>query len=365
MSEISESAYYDRQVRLPEVGVAGQAKLKQARVLVVGAGGLGCPALSYLAAAGVGTLGICEGDDVELSNLHRQTIYGHASVGESKAECAAERLRDHNPFIEVRTHTERLTPDTAEQLFRDYDFVLDCTDNFATKYLINDTAVVTRTPVIFASIYQYDGQLFVVDSDAGTACMRCLWPEIPDPGCVGSCAEVGVLGAVPGIFGSFQAIEAIKRILGLPGCLDSSMILFDCLSFTTQRVPFPKYAGCALCGDAPTITSIDAAAYDPTCSWECELESINLSDYQLIDIREADEVQANPIASFSHTHIAMSTWNLDAPSINSEASYLLSCARGARSRALVEQLRARGHDNVYSLIGGAEALNEEAHENNG
>jgi len=353
---LTESAYYDRQTRLPQVGEVGQQTLRESRVLVVGAGGLGSPALSYLAAAGVGTIGICEGDHLEASNLHRQTLYSHDTIGEPKAELAASRLREQNPFITVHTHPERLTPDSATSLFSDYDLVLDCTDNFPTKFLINDAAVITKTPVIFASIYQYDGQLFLVNTGDGGPCMRCLWPEIPEPGCVGSCAEVGVLGAVPGVFGAMQATEAIKFIIGLPGVLGHELVLFDCLTYAVQKIPFAKHALCPVCGDQPSIQTIDAANYDPNADLEVEIIANQLSDYRLIDIREPDEVAADPIEGVAHECIAMSTWDLDSPPINRDAKYLLSCARGMRSKSLAGKLRERGYTNVYSVISGAEAF---------
>jgi adenylyltransferase/sulfurtransferase len=353
---LTEAAYYDRQTRLPQVGEAGQQKLRESRVLVVGAGGLGSPALSYLAAAGVGTIGICEGDMLEASNLHRQTLYRHDTIGEPKAALAAQRLREQNPFINVQTHAESLTPDGAETLFANYDLVLDCTDNFPTKFLINDASVLTKTPVIFASIYQYDGQLFLVNTRDGGPCMRCLWPEVPEPGCVGSCAEVGVLGAVPGVFGCMQAIEAIKFIIGLPGVLGRELVLFDCLTYGVQKIPMPKHAECPVCGDHARIVTIDTKNYDPDADLEVDIGSLRLEDYCIIDIREADEIATDPIEGVEHEGIAMSTWDLDSPPIDHETQYLISCARGMRSKSLAGKLRDKGYTNVYSVIGGAEAF---------
>jgi sulfur-carrier protein adenylyltransferase/sulfurtransferase len=353
---LTEAAYYDRQTRLPDVGEAGQWKLRESRLLVIGAGGLGSPALSYLAAAGIGTLGICEGDRLEASNLHRQTLFCHDAVGGLKAELAAERLREQNPFITVRTHPERLTTESAEALFAAYDLVLDCTDNFETKFLINDAAVLTQTPVIFASIYQYDGQLFLVNPRDGGPCMRCMWPEVPEPGCVGSCAEVGVLGAVPGVFGAMQAIEAIKFIIGLPGVLGRELILFDCLTYASQKLPFPKDPACPVCGERPTIQTIDIRNYDPNANLELDIVTITLAEYTLIDIREPDEIAADPLEGIDHERIPMSEWDVEDPPIDAKTRYLLSCARGMRSKSLAGKLRERGYKNVYSAIGGAEAF---------
>ncbi|HZH97503.1 MAG TPA: ThiF family adenylyltransferase, partial [Fimbriimonadaceae bacterium] len=208
----AEAAYYARQVRLPDLGQEGQSKLKAARVLVVGAGGLGSSALLYLAASGVGKIGISEDDVLSPSNLHRQVLYNWADVGKPKAALAARRLLALNPFVTAEVHA-RITTDNALAIFQDYDLVLDCTDNFRSKFLLSDAAVAARKPLVQASIYQYEGQLHVYDPKVNSPCLRCTWPEIPAEDCVGSCAEVGVMGVLPGVFGALQASEAIKLIL--------------------------------------------------------------------------------------------------------------------------------------------------------
>ncbi len=357
----TESDYYARQTRLPEVGEAGQAKLRASKVLVVGSGGLGSPVLSYLAAAGVGTLGICEGDLLEASNLHRQTLYRCADVGEPKAALAARRIRKQNAFIEVHTHETPMTPGNVLEIFAPYDLILDCTDNFATKFLINDAAVLSKKPVVFASIYQYEGQLMFVRPDSGGACLRCLWPEVPEPGCVGSCAEVGVLGAVPGILGTMQAMEAIKYILGLPDGLGSEMEIFNCLTYASQRIKVPKQQACPVCGATPRIRTIDRDEYLPPADILVDVLALapeRLGQYRIIDIRELDEVQARPLPlnGIRHEHIAMSAWDPKRPPVRVDDLCLLCCARGMRSLKLAKQMRDLGCAKVYSVKGGWEAF---------
>jgi len=208
---------YSRQIALKEVGAAGQAKLRASKVLVVGCGGLGVPVLQYLAGAGIGKIGLVDGDKLEASNLHRQTMYALADVGEYKAVLAAERVRALNPEVDARAHTVRLSSDNASDLVAEYDLVIDCTDNFSTKFLLNDVCVRLRKPAIFSSVYQYEGQLQVVRPDRNGACLRCVWPEATRDGLVGNCAEAGVLGPVPGVFGCLQALEALKTLLDLRG----------------------------------------------------------------------------------------------------------------------------------------------------
>lgn len=355
----TETDYYARQTRLPEVGQEGQARLRASKVLVIGSGGLGSPALSYLAAAGVGTLGICEGDVLEASNLHRQTLYHYANVGESKAELAEKRLHEQNPFIKVHLHKTGLAPDNVLNVFAPYDLILDCTDNFAAKFLINDAAVLTGKPVVIASIYQYEGQLMFVRPDSGGACLRCLWPQIPEPGCVGSCAEVGVLGAVPGIFGTMQAMEAVKYIVGLPYVLGSEMVILNCLTYASQRVTVPKQPACPVCGTTPRIHAIVRDEYLPSADISVdvtELEPERLGHYRVIDIRELREVQRQPLEGIEHEHIAMSAWDLNRLPITGDEPCLLCCAHGIRSLWLAQQLRNLGCANVYSVKNGWEAF---------
>jgi sulfur-carrier protein adenylyltransferase/sulfurtransferase len=338
----SEAAYYSRQVTLKEVGEAGQAKLRGARVLVVGAGGLGSPALLYLAAAGVGTLGLVDFDNLDESNLHRQVLFASDEIGRPKAELAASRLRKLNPYVRVVTHGARVVRSNVADLISAYDIVLDCTDNFRTKFLLNDACVDGGKTLIQASIYQYEGQLMVIQ--AGSPCMRCLWPVAPEEGCVGSCAEVGVLGVVPGVFGAMQATEAIKAILGLPSPLrEGKLLLFDLLTYRQQLVGVGRDPLCPACGSGQLPVEPE---------YEVDLSEIALSDYLVVDVREPDEVESDPI-SFA---VNLPSTRFHASSLPPAGRYLLVCASGVRSGALAKALWADGDRRFYSLLGGARTL---------
>ena len=350
---ITEAGYYARQTHLKEIGPTGQDKLRKARVFVVGAGGLGSPALQYLAAAGIGHLAICEADTLEASNLHRQTLFEAPGVGQSKALLAAERLRALNPFIEVVTLTDRVTRANAVDLVRDYDVLVDCTDNFETKFLLNDVAVLHKKLLVQSSIYQYEGQLFVYDPHHDGPCVRCLWPEMPKPGCVGSCAEVGVLGAIPGVFGSLQAMEVLKHLLDLPDKLKGDTFFMDLLSLRSYKAKAERNKNCPVCGDTPTITAIVADA-------PVELDAADLdggwSAYALIDIRDEEEAEADPVPITFAAHHPASNIRVDALDIDLPEPWLLVCSRGMRSKYLAMALRKAGHEQVYSLRGGTRAL---------
>ena len=354
--EVTEDVFYSRQTRLASVGAEGQDKLRKSKVLIIGAGGLGCPAATYLAAAGVGTLGLCDGDIVDPSNLHRQPLFTPADTGKPKAYVAAERLRAQNPFITVEVHGDRLNADNAEELFNAYDLILDCTDNFEAKFLINDAALITKTPAVFASIYQYEGQLQVVDPTRGTACMRCVWPEMPEPGCVGSCADVGVLGAVPGVLGAIQAMEAMKVILELPGVLGDATAFYDLLSHQVMRVRATPRGGDGItCGCAHSVSLDDHRRVEVDISAD-EALRLRANGAHIIDIREAPELIEDPSDGVVDAHKPMSereSWSTD---LDASATYVLVCAKGMRSQRTAETLRGEGLDRVYSLTGGLPAL---------
>ena len=348
---------YSRQVALNDVGPAGQVRLRAARVLVVGAGGLGVPVLSYLAGAGVGTLGIVDGDVLEASNLHRQPLYALDEVGRPKAELAAARLRALNPEISVRVHAERLDTRNVVQLLDAHDLAIDCSDNFATKFLLNDACVLARKPAIFASVYQYEGQLQVYRPDEDNACLRCLWPEATRDGLVGNCAEAGVLGPVPGVLGSLQAIEALKLILDLPGQLRGELLLLDLLSLATHRIRAPRAAPCRS-GTCARITAI-APPTEAPADLEVTFGSLARAahdGYAIIDIRDAREVASAPMTGVEHAHIPMSALLEDHHALDPERRYLLVCARGSRSRATALELRHHGLPRVFSLRGGIAGL---------
>ncbi len=349
----AESAFYRRQVALPSVGAAGQARLKSARVVVIGAGGLGCPALHYLAAAGIGSLSIWDGDSVDASNLHRQVLFDYAAVGRNKAEAAAERLRAQNPFITIEAHPLRVQAAQLATALADASVVLDCTDNFESKFLIHDACRRAAVPLVQAAIYQFEGQLQVFTPGTDAGCMRCLWPEAPEDGCVGTCADVGVLGVVPGVLGTLQAAETLKLLLGLPEICDRDTLLVDLLRGSTQRLSRPRNPNCPLCGHSeppppPAATTdwlVDATALSPA----------TLARYEVIDIRNADERVGNPPWILRLRHMPFPDF---APFLQlaPDRTYLLACAHGIRSRALASRLHRAGHPNFASLRQGVDAL---------
>lgn len=347
---VLESDYYARQVVLPEVGTSGQAKLGAARVLVVGAGGLGCAAIPYLAAAGVGTLGICDGDPVEASNLHRQVIFTPADLGQSKAEIAANFARARNPFIHVHSHAAHLDTHNAAALLKGYDYILDCTDNFAAKYLLNDQCVAMNKALIQASIHQYEGQLFVVRGGADAPCLRCLWPEPPAPGCIDNCAEAGVLGTVPAVFGAMQANEALKQILGLPGALNGQLILFDLLRLTTRTLPVPRSETCTI----HHVHPVQATRYPVEFTRDLVTPEL-LATHVVIDLREPSDAATRPLP-WPCQALPLSTLNALPAPFEAAQPYLLVCPHGVRSRALAQHLRAQGIPHASSLRGGVAGL---------
>jgi sulfur-carrier protein adenylyltransferase/sulfurtransferase len=341
---------YSRQQLLKEIGAQGQAALARARVLVIGAGGLGSPVLQYLAGAGVGCLGIVDGDALEASNLHRQPIYALDEVGASKAALAANAVKRINPAVQIESHAVRLDADNALDLIRGYDVVVDCSDNFRAKYLINDAAVLARRPAVFASVYQYEGQLQVYKPEPGHACLRCLWPDALADGIVGNCAEAGVLGPVPGAFGTLQALLTLKILLEISGVLEGELMLLDFMNFSSIKLKAPRRAEC----HAPDCTHIRAIAPEDA---GIEMTLRSLSDaaargLDIIDIRTAEEVAAHPTAA---RHIAMPALLADPGVLAPGGKFLLVCASGRRSLAAARELRQRGLA-VRSLAGGLQNL---------
>jgi sulfur-carrier protein adenylyltransferase/sulfurtransferase len=351
---------------LKEVGTEGQARLKRSRALVVGAGGLGVPVLQYLAGAGVGEIGIVDGDRLEPSNLHRQTMYALADCGRLKAELAAERLRALNPEVEVRVHPVRLDAANGAALVGSCDLVIDCTDNFATKFLLNDLAVRLGKPAILSSVYQFEGQLQVVRSDRGGACLRCIWPEATRDGLVGNCAEAGVLGPVPGLFGSLQALEALKLLLDLPGQLADELLVVDLTSHSVSRVRARRAPACrgGECARIPTT-----AEQRESATIELNFEELGAAveqGFTLIDVREPHEVRREPLTAGPVREIPLHALleqvlmesRSGERSLEPRGKYLLICASGKRSLAAAQELRAHGFESAYSLPGGLARLKE-------
>ncbi len=253
-----EIARYSRHILLSEVGGTGQARLRAARVLVVGAGGLGSPALLYLAAAGVGTIGLIDDDRVELSNLQRQIAHTTARVGQAKVASAAEAARAINPAVAIETHEARLIAANARELIGGYDLVCDGSDNFETRFLVADACVLARRTLVSAAVLRFDGQLSVFKPHVGGPCYRCLHPAAPPPGLVPSCSEAGILGAVTGVMGTLQATEALKEIVGIGESLSGRLLIWDALSARMRTVRLPRDPACPLCGEHPTITDLSA-----------------------------------------------------------------------------------------------------------
>ncbi len=288
---VDEVRRYSRHLIIPDVGMTGQKRLKNAKVLVVGAGGLGSPALLYLAAAGVGTLGIVDFDVVDESNLQRQIIHGQSDVGRPKAESARDSIREINPYVTVIVHEERLDSDNAMRIFADYDLIVDGTDNFATRYLVNDACVLLGKPYVWGSIYRFDGQASVFWAEYGP-CYRCLYPEPPPPGMVPSCAEGGVLGVLCASIGSIQVNEAIKVITGIGEPLAGRLMIYDALEMNYRSVKVRKDPECPVCGKNPTITGlIDYEAFCGAVSEEAQQAAAGstISARQLKEMLDADE----------------------------------------------------------------------------
>jgi len=341
---------YSRQLTLKEIGPSGQAKLARARVLVVGAGGLGSPVLQYLAGAGVGRLGIVDGDVLDASNLHRQPIYSFADVGRRKADLAAEAVARINPEVVVEAYGTRLTAENAGDLLDRFDLVVECSDNFRTKFLVNDSAVLARKPAVFASVYQYEGQLQVYKPAPTHACIRCLWPETTREGLVANCAQAGVLGPVPGAVGAMQAVLTLKILTDMPGQLDGALLLLDFTSFATQSLRAPRRKECV----APECTHVKKPVPESD-HLEVSVGSVAAAreqGYELIDIRTAEELTREPSGL---RHIPMPDLLADATRLAHGARYLLVCASGQRSVRTARELRGRGLD-VSSLAGGLSTL---------
>jgi len=354
---------YSRHLLLPEVGLEGQQKLKAARVLLIGAGGLGSPAALYLAAAGVGTLGLVDFDVVDVTNLQRQIIHGTSDVGRSKLASAIDRLREVNPHVAVEPHETRLTSENALQLFAQYDVIVDGTDNFQTRYLVNDACVLTGKPNVYGSIFRFDGQASVFCTADGP-CYRCLYPEPPPPGMVPSCAEGGVLGVLPGLVGTLQATEALKLILGVGEPLIGRLLLVNALGAQWRTVKVRKNPLCPACGTHEINALID---YDEFCGitpalsgamarvpeitpGEVAAKLARGDDFDLIDVREPHEEK---IARIEGARLVpLGSFEAEIPALDPNREIVISCRSGSRSAKAVQRLQAAGFTRVWNLAGG-------------
>ena len=356
---------YSRHLIMPEVGMEGQRKLKAARVLCIGAGGLGAPASMYLAAAGVGTLGLVDFDTVDASNLHRQIIYGTHDVGRRKLEASRDRLADLNPSVKIVLHEGALTSKNALDVLRDYDVILDGTDNFQTRYLVNDACVLLDKPNAYGSIFRFDGQASVFAVKGGP-CYRCLYPEPPPPGLVPSCAEGGVLGVLPGIIGIIQATEAIKLILGAGQPLVGRLLLYDALQMRFRELKLRRDVECPVCGDNPTIHELidydafcgvtpPSAATVPAGIPEVTAEELKAQidsgkDVFILDVREPNEYQICRIAG--STLIPLGEVAARSAELDRNRDMVVHCKMGGRSAKAVALLQERGFTRVRNLKGG-------------
>jgi molybdopterin/thiamine biosynthesis adenylyltransferase/rhodanese-related sulfurtransferase/molybdopterin converting factor small subunit len=355
---------YSRHLILPDVGVEGQRKLKAARVLLIGAGGLGSPAALYLAAAGVGTIGIVDFDVVDTTNLQRQILHGTSGVGSPKLDSARERIEDLNPNVHVETLETRLTSENALDIIREYDIVADGTDNFPTRYLVNDACVLLGKPNVYGSIFRFEGQASVFYAKEGP-CYRCLYAEPPPAGLVPSCAEGGVLGVLPGIIGSIQALETIKLILGRGETLIGRLLLFDALRLKFRELKLERDPDCPVCGRNPTVTSL--IDYEAFCgvteepSYEgAEISALDLKaeldagkPIVLVDVREPHESEITQIDGARLIPLGELPDRLG--ELDDRAEIVTHCHHGARSLKALEILRAAGYSKVRSLRGGIDA----------
>ena len=358
---------YSRHLIMPEVTLGGQRRLKAARVLCIGAGGLGSPAAVYLAAAGVGTIGIVDFDDVDLSNLQRQILHGTKDIGRSKLESARDRLHDINPKIDIELHGCRFSSENATELVSGYDVVVDGSDNFPTRYLSNDVCVFAHKPNVYGSVFRFEGQTTVFAPHLGGPCYRCLFPEPPPPDTVPNCAQAGVLGVLPGIIGLLQAIETIKLIVGIGEPLLGRLLHFDALKVKFRELNLRRDPECPVCGENPTIFSpID---YEQFCGARGEAAIPTMSAhelkrkldareaFELIDVREAFEYEIARINGAKLIPLGEIAERVD--ELQRERPIVVHCHSGQRSAEAVRLLQQRGFANVYNLEGGIDAWSDQ------
>ncbi|MGN6723557.1 MAG: adenylyltransferase/sulfurtransferase MoeZ [Marmoricola sp.] len=376
---VEEVRRYSRHLIIPDVGMTGQKRLKNAKVLVIGAGGLGSPALLYLAAAGVGTLGIVEFDEVDESNLQRQIIHGQSDIGRPKAISAKESVAEVNPLVNVIVHGERLDNDNVMEVFKGYDLIVDGTDNFATRYMVNDAAYFLGIPYIWGSIYRFDGQasVFAPTLVDDAPCYRCLYPEPPPPGMVPSCAEGGVLGVLCASIGSIQVNEAIKMLTGIGDPLVGKLMIYDALEMEYRKLKVRKDPNCALCGENPSVTGLidydyfcgnisdeaaDAAA-DSTIS-VAQLDTMikereaGQRDFVIVDVREPNEYEINHIPTsvlIPKGEFLNGAALEQLPSIDSGKQIVLHCKTGVRSAECLAILKGAGYSDAVHVGGGVVA----------
>ncbi len=360
---------YSRHLILPEVGMEGQLKLKQAKVLLVGTGGLGAPLALYLTAAGIGRIGLVDFDVVDFTNLQRQVIHGTKDVGKKKIDSAIESMNDINPFVQVDRHETALSSENAFEIFKDYDYVVDGTDNFPTRYLVNDACVLLKKPNVYGSIFRFEGQATVFATEGGP-CYRCLYPEPPPPGLVPSCAEGGVLGILPGIIGLIQATETVKLILGIGQPLIGRLMLYDALGMKFRELKLRRNPECPICGDNRTIHElIDYQQFcgiphqepevpvltdiDPT---EVKAKQDRGDQFILVDVREPHEFQIARIPG--SVLIPLGEVGKRIGELDPNAEIVMHCKMGGRSAKAVDLLKQNGYTKVRNMTGGITAWSD-------
>ena len=363
---------YSRQILLDEIGLAGQQKISAAKVFVIGAGGLGSPAALYLAAAGVGTLGIADHDAVEEHNLQRQLLHSTVNIGKPKVDSAITALLALNPHVQLIPHRDGITADNALELFESYDIIVDGTDNFLVRYLNNDAAYFTRRPLVHGSVFKFEGQISVFDTSKGGPCYRCLFPEPPTAGSVPACGEAGVMGALCGIIGSMQAMEVIKLITGCSPAIVGRLLIYDAFSHQTQSHGIKADPHCPLCGNSPEITAIKPEHYRFKCEAVAEkqmspteypteisvheaseLLRTKSSQTLLIDVRESSELQICQLEMARH--IPMREIPAQLENLPKSQHLLILCHSGMRSRSVTDFLRTNGISTVSNIAGGINA----------
>jgi len=369
-----ELTRYSRHLVLPEIGIKGQEKIKQARILIVGAGGLGSPAAFYLAAAGVGTIGIVDFDKVGENNLQRQIIHTSKNIGTKKTESAKNSINNLNPNVKVETYNVKLNSNNAIEIIKNYDVVIDGSDNFPTRYLVNDACVLLKKPNVYGSIFRFEGHTSVFNYEGGP-CYRCLFPNPPPRDAVPSCAEAGVLGVLPGIIGTIQATEALKIILGIGETLSGKFLVYDALSMKFRELKLGKNRNCPICGESPRIKEL--IDYEEFCDMKEEeeksLEENEISvrqmkkmiddheDFILVDVREEYEwdickikgAKLIPLSQIIKGNIG------DLETIERDRKIVLHCHTGARSAETLNILRSKGFKNLKNLVGGIDAWSNE------
>ncbi|GAB2730289.1 adenylyltransferase/sulfurtransferase MoeZ [Nocardioides pakistanensis] len=370
---IDEVRRYSRHLIIPDVGMTGQKRLKNARVLVIGAGGLGSPALLYLAAAGVGTIGIAEFDEVDESNLQRQIIHGQSDIGKSKAQSAKESILEANPYVDVVLHEGRLDNDNVLGIFEQYDLIVDGTDNFATRYMVNDAAVLLGKPYVWGSIYRFDGQASVFWAEHGP-CYRCLYPEPPPPGMVPSCAEGGVLGVLCASVGSIQVNEAIKLLTGIGEPILGQLMIYDALEMEYRKIKVRKDPNCAICGENPTVTelidydafcgAISEAAADAAVGSTISVTQLETMlkerengerDFVLIDVREPNEFEINQIPGSVLIPKGDFLNGTAIEQLPHDKQIVLHCKSGVRSAEALAVVKGAGFNDAVHVGGGVVA----------